>query len=338
MRVEIAPQSLSLKIKKKKTSIDLTATYSKSISLTDKLITQDGKYYAHEDKADGYSSVNVNVLGNNDFLAKFTTGSSSNAYIDIKMLGDVPENAFNNIKILNLVDLTLSKKILDNAFKSSNYLTNIIAPNPLEIGVEAFYNCSKVSGEITISNKQTEIYDATFRNCNNLNITLHDDIKKIGAYAFYKCELLKITKLPRELTKLGTYAFQNTGITINKIPEGIKEIPSYCFFQCKGIESLKINNNITNIDTYSFRYCINLKLLEIGNGIKTIKNYAFGNCTNLKTIIIHSKQPPTIQSLNTFYNDENLTEIKVPASELETYKSATSWSNYADIMIGIEGE
>lgn len=334
MKVEIEAKKPSLDIKKKKTSINLKGSYTKSSALIDKKITEDGEYYAYNDNADGYSSINVNVLGTNDFLAKFTTDT----LIDIKMLGDVPEGAFSNVSILNSVDLTLSKKISSYAFNNSKNLTNIIAPNPLEIDNGAFYYCTKASGEITISKEQTEIYNNTFNNCSKLNVILHDNIKQIGENAFENCELLETSKLPRELMTLGTYCFRNTGITINEIPEGIEQIPSYCFFYCKSIKTLKINNNVTKIDKYSFGSCTSLTLLEIGTGIKQINQYAFANCTSLTTVVIHAKQPPTLQRSNIFNNDENLIEIKVPVSQLETYKSASNWSNYADIMIGIEEE
>ena len=45
-----------------------------------------------------------------------------------------------------------------------------------------------------------------------------------------------------------------------------------------------------------------------------------------------SETPPSIQA-NTFYAFY-LQEIRVPASAVETYKSATNWSAFADYIVG----
>lgn len=302
-----------------------------------KEVINDGQYNAKDDNLDGYSSINVNVLGDANLIAK-TSGSGTETYIDVKMLGDVPEYLFKNVKSVHEIDLTLSHNISNNAFENASTLTKVIAPNPLKIGEYAFSGCKNVVGEITIDKEQTIIEDYTFRNCESLEINLHDNITKIGSYAFYRAETLKLKKLSNKLIELGTYSFQQTGIAIKEIPEGIQKIPTYCFFQCKSIETLKIGDNVSIIDTYAFRYCTSLTSVEIGTGITKLNNYSFGNCTNLESITMHALKPPTISSLNTFYNDSNLKEIRVPLSVLETYKSYTGWSNYADIMVGIEGE
>lgn len=277
--------------------------------------------------------ISADITDEFDFLAKFDKEN-----INVKMFGDVPSNSFKKITNLKEIDLTLSNRISNDAFYGLSSLMNVIVSKPLVIESSAFYNCKNASGEITISESQTTIEDNTFRSCENLKINLHDNIIKIGSYSFYRCSLLETEKLPSKLLELGTYAFQNSGIKIKEIPEGIQKIPNYCFFQCNSIETLQIGDNVTVIDTYAFRYCNNLKSVEIGTGITKLNNYSFGNCTNLESITMHALKPPTISSLNTFYNDSNLKEIRVPLSVLETYKSYTGWSNYADIMVGIEGE
>lgn len=310
---------------------------SGDVKLGSKQITEDGTYYAYEDNLDGYSSVNVNVLGDNNFISSFVvTGNSIN--MSIKMLGDVPDYAFQNINKIEEIDLTKSKRIGNHCLYYVNGLTKVIAPNPIVFGSYALYLCSNVEGEITISEEQTKIEENTFRGCAKLNVNqLHDGITEIRQYAFYNCQLNDWNKLPNNLTIIGQYAFyQNVKLNITEIPVGVKSIGNYAFTSCN-LKSVKIYDNCTIIGAYSFRYNSKLENVEIGRGITNMSSYCFGNCTSLQSITIHATTPPTLIS-SSFYNDSALTEIRVPASALDTYKSATTWSNYADIMVGIEGE
>lgn len=310
---------------------------SGDVKLGSKQIIEDGEYYAYQDNLDGYSSVNVNVLGNNNFISSFV-GTGNSIKMSIKMLGDVPDYAFSNIPKIGEIDLTKSKKIGIQGCYYLGGLTKVIAPNPIVFESYALYSCSHVEGNVTISEEQTVIGENTFRGCAKLNINqLHDNITNIGQYAFYNCQLNNWNKLPNNLTTIGQYAFhQNINLNISEIPIGVKSISNYAFTSCN-LKSIKIHDNCTIIGQYSFRYNSKLENVEIGNGITSMSSYCFGNCTSLKSITIHATTPPTLSS-NAFYDDNALTEIRVPASALDTYKSATTWSNYADIMVGIEGE
>lgn len=92
-----------------------------------------------------------------------------------------------------------------------------------------------------------------------------------------------------------------------------------------------------NIGNHAFRNCIDLKSVEIKNKT-SIGEYAFGGCSSLTSITIDSNTPPVLAS-TAFYNSgiTNTTgTIWVPFSFdhsiLNAYKTATNWSNYADII------
>lgn len=302
-----------------------------------KEITEDGEYYAYEDGLDGYSSVDVKVTEGFDFIASFT-GSSNKTYMNVKMLGDIPSYGFYDNRV-NQIDLTLTKEVADNAFYNNSILTKVIAPNPLKVGAYAFSGCSNAEGEITISEEQTELADYVFNNCKKLKINVHDKIETIGKYVFNNCESIDWTSLPPLLTYVLVYTFYKcTNLKITELPVGITSVSNYAFSYCSSIETLKIHDNCATISAYAFRYCTGLKELEIGSGITNMNgSYCFGNCTALERVIIHATTPPSLSS-SAFTNSTALKEIRVPASALDTYKSYSNWSKYADIMVGIEGE
>lgn len=312
--------------------------------LGSKEIIADGTYNAYEDGLDGYSSVNVNILGDDvDFLSTFT-GTGSTIKHNVKMLGDVPAYAFYSMNKINELDLSNTKKIGERAFYNQNSISNIIAPNKMTIDSYALYSCSSAVGIIKIADEQTIIPERAFYGCVKLRFELHDDITEVETYAFYNCQSNNLKKLPSKLKTIGNYAFyQNAGasglgegLNITEIPPLVTSIGQYAF-QSNTLKAIKIHDACISISAYAFRYNSELKTVEIGKGITAIYAYVFGNNTSLTTFTIHATTPPTITT-TTFSGCSKLEEIRVPASALEAYKSASNWSAYADIMIGIEGE
>ena len=313
---------------------------SGDVKLGIKEITKDGTYYAYEDGVDGYSKVDVNILGDNvDFLATFT-GTGSTIKHNVKMLGDVPAYAFYSMNKINELDLSNTKKVGERAFYNQTLLTSIIAPNKMTIDTFAFYGCGEATGTIKIADDQTVVEERAFYGCKKLNFELHDNITEVKQYAFYNCQSNNLTKLPSKLKTIGQYAFyQNSGIDplkITEIPPLVTNIGTYAF-QSNSLETIKIYDACTSISAYAFRYNSKLKSVEIGKGLKNMYAYTFANNTSLTTFTIHATTPPTILG-TTFQNSNNIEEMRVPASALETYKSASNWSVYADLMVGIEGE
>lgn len=315
---------------------------SGDVKLGNKEITKDGTYYAYEDDIDGYSSVNVNVIGDASFIGTFNDENNVDSRFTLKLFEDIPNYGFYSNRISE-VDLTNTKVVGEYGFAGHSEIEKVIAPNPIQVGVQSFNSCSSATGTIKISEEQTEIPDHCFRGCVKLRYELHDNITKVRQYAFYNNQSNNLTKLPSALEEIGQYAFyQNTGISglgeglkLTEMPKGLKSIGNYAF-QTNVFETIKIYDACETIGTYAFRYG-DLQTVEIGAGIRLINNYAFANNTNLTKFTIHKTTPPTLGS-NAFYGSNNLEVIEVPASALESYKSASNWSKYADIMVGIEGE
>lgn len=311
----------------------LAIVNNENVALGEKEINEDGEYYAYKDDLDGYSKLNVNVLGNSEFIGSFSGQTINNTNPkNIKMLGDVPNYAFMKESV-NEADLTKANNIGISAFNGTG-LKNIISPNPLNVDSYAFCQCSNLEGKIIISEQQTEIKNYSFYACTKLKTVLHDGVTKINDYAFYNNFENDMTALPSSLESIGNYAFFNNKIKITELPQNVKTLGNYAFRGC-AIETLKVNNDCTSIGQQCFRYSNALSNVEIGTGMTLLNAYCFAD-TALKKITIHRTKPPTIYS-NAFYNCP-LETIEVPASTLETYKKSTNWSNYADIMIGIEGE
>ena len=122
----------------------------------------------------------------------------------------------------------------------------------------------------------------------------------------------------------------STSDTFNSYIQKLEEHPYYIMrYIERSIESIKLSN-ATSISDYSFYKCSSLtsasfpKATSIGYG-------AFQECSSLTTIYVGTNTSTvcTLSSTTAFDGCTSLTNIYVPASLVDSYKSATNWSNYA---------
>lgn len=246
------------------------------------------------------------------------------------------------------------------------------------IGAYAFNSCSNMEADVLLSDDIETIPTYCFYNCSKVQVSLPKNLKKVEAYAFYMCTALNANKLPDGLETIEINGFRGcSNLEIDELPQSLKVINNYGFYNCtkltaKVLHPMEIHsyafaytnvafeeipegtvlntyafqyaNSLTNlkfsytgmIPNYCFQSCTGLESIEIGEGINSINTNSFRQCTNLKTITCHRTTPPTL--VFNAINSCPIETIYVPASALETYKSATNWATYANKMIGIEGE
>ena len=104
------------------------------------------------------------------------------------------------------------------------------------------------------------------------------------------------------------------------------------------------NDRVTSIGSYAFYSCSSLTSIDLPNAT-SIGNNAFSDCYSLTKLIIRTtSQVCTLSNTNAFnncyhilgttnatYNPEGLKDgyIYVPDELVESYKTATNWSEYA---------
>ena len=72
------------------------------------------------------------------------------------------------------------------------------------------------------------------------------------------------------------------------IPDGVKTIGAYAFYDCVSISSIELPASVTSIEMYAFASCTELVDINIPYGVHTIGNYAFERSTKITSIIIPS--------------------------------------------------
>lgn len=221
-----------------------------------------------------------------------------------------------------------------SGYQYSAMTSAIIGGCTTQIGVMAFYNYRKLSG-VTIPNTVTRIRDTAFASCSSLSaITIPNSVTAIDFNAFGYCTGLLSITIPDSVTTIGNAAFSNCrSLTSVTIGSGLTTIGSAFLQACSGVTSVVIPDSVTTIGTSMCSGCTGLLDITIGSGITSIGNEALFSCINLESVTMKATTPPTLGTA--FVRTNNTFMIYVPSGSVNTYKSASGWSDYSSRIIAI---
>lgn len=175
-------------------------------------------------------------------------------------------------------------------------------------------NSEWVSGDVYIPNKYNglpvlAISPGAFRNYKNIdNVYIQNGITHIGARCFNECSV-KNVEFPNSITFIGEYAFYET----------------------TNIKKLILYENYIEVKRYTFNNIYGVLQLEFYN-IKNINYSSFANLSSCQKIIIRTNEVCVLGNVNAFWYgiNNNSCMFYVPDSLVESYKTATNWSTYAN--------
>ena len=171
--------------------------------------------------------------------------------------------------------------------------------------------------------------EETFRNIVEHTITEFEDseIKIIGDYAFYFCSKLTSVSLP-VATNIGSSAFDScSSLTSISFPVAAG-IEYSAFASCEALASVSLPA-ATSIGSYAFSHCYALTSVSFPLAT-SIESYAFGDCIKLTTMYIGTESNTVCTLSSTDAIPSSVTDIYVPVDLLDSYKTATNWSSFAD--------
>ena len=185
------------------------------------------------------------------------------------------------------------------------------------------------------TNEWEEIFKSSIDKTYGLNVTkLPEGITTLIPYAFYGCTKLALTKLPDELTAIGQRAFVGcSNLELTELPSGLTSLDANAFERCTKLNINELPSGITQIKTYTFYSCKALTSLKILGNITKIEDRAFYGCDNLQKIIlpnVTSVPSITAYSIAVTPIANKTGYIYVPDSLVDSFKTASYWSTYAD--------
>lgn len=218
-------------------------------------------------------------------------------------------------------------EIGQNAFSGTLIGSVAFSPRLDRIGGYAFYDCTSLTGTLTLPETLTYIGSCVFYNCSFTGeLHLPNSLEYIGSYAFYEGGFfVGNLKIPDKITKLygrtfggvyGKNAFSSGTLDLNNvieyggydfnncaflgeliIPEGTIEIPEGTFKmtqRCGDFTHVVFPNTLRKIGENAFwgqgRMCKNIVFPE---GLVMIGKESFGGCSQVKGVSL----PSTIQML-----------------------------------------
>lgn len=177
---------------------------------------------------------------------------------------------------------------------------------------------------------------------------LNSDVSSIRQYSFRGATALTSVNLPKA-TKIETNAFYGcTKLASVNMPL-VKSIAGDAFNSCSVLPHIVLPS-LTSGAGYMFRYCYLLKTIDLPVIANIVANM-FTDCRRLTAIILRSPTMCTLENTSAFTNCYHITGttngtynpngdkdcyIYVPSALVDSYKSATNWSNYASQIRAIE--
>lgn len=111
-----------------------------------------------------------------------------------------------------------------------------------------------------------------------------------------------------------------------------------------------VTSSLSSVGSNAFSVCKNLESVELPNAT-SIAAYGFENCYSLKSVVLPSETVCSLAMVNAFNNcyhfhgtvnstynptGEKDGKILVPSNLVNSYKTSTNWSAFADLISAIE--
>ena len=200
-------------------------------------------------------------------------------------LGDKTEGSLKNLDISGAKIVAGGEKYLD-----TNHIPHYSGP-----------------GLICSIEKDDEISNYLFAECNLLEVKLPKGIKTICSHAFFCCSSLSSIV----------------------IPNGVESFEEEAFHACGKLSSVTIPSSATTIGRLAFCDCTGLTSLTISDGVITIGENAFSNC-GITSVTI----PNSVTTLGEgAFRSCGLTSIAIPKGVTEIGKGVFASNNLTSITV-----
>lgn len=208
-------------------------------------------------------------------------------------------------------------QVVGNIFKGCTSLTEVKvnAANPYYFTQEGvLFGPALVNYQPQYEDAYTlQSYPAGREGAYTIPSTVHGKtIDQIWTSGFEGASGLTDISIPASIGRLGTAAFESTGLTHVTIPDTVQQVDPAVFQNCTELVSVKLPAGLAEIDQYMFANCTSLQYVDMPDSITKINIYAFHNCTSLTSLAL--PRGLTSLSVGCFEKCYNLQHVVVPPS------------------------
>lgn len=227
-------------------------------------------------------------------------------------------SAFQNCKKLTECEIPArAYQVVGNIFKGCTSLTEVKvnAKNPYYFTQDGvLFGPALVNYQPQYEDDYTlQSYPAGREGAYTIPSSVHGKkIDQIWTSGFEGASGLTGISIPSSIGRLGTAAFEGTGLTNVVIPDTVLQVDPAVFQNCTELVSVKLPARLAEIDQYMFANCISLQHVDMPDSITKINIYAFHNCTSLTSLAL--PKGLTSLSVGCFEKCYNLQHVVVPPS------------------------
>lgn len=197
----------------------------------------------------------------------------------------------------------------------------------------AFYRCTSVKS--VKFNKLKNLSDYALMEFTGLEMIDAPLIEKIGSSGMHKTSV-------KSLSFPMLYSIGASGLSYNaqlvSIDSPNLQFVSQLAFQNDTALTRVCFPKVDSLDTKTFYGCSSLSYADF-TSIRYVGKEIFYNCSSLNTLVIRKSTRIDLSNINSFTNTPiaaGTGYIYVPAALVDSYKSATNWSNYASQFRALE--
>ena len=269
---------------------------------------------------DSFGKYKVTKIGKGAFSKKYDISSITLP----NTLEQIEASAFEYCISIENIDLPTSLKSIKNtAFLNCRGLKEIYIPESItHIGVCVFSGCTSLerievsennpnyssdSNGALLDKKQTVIYQYPMGS-QRLSYEMPETVSEVESYAFENSICLENVTFSPVLKKLGSCAFQKSGIIEALFPNSLQEIAFSCFNESK-LTNIDFGNGINIIGEAAFSWCTSLNNVNIPSSVKTIGRSAFYMCTSIKGFEVDKENQNYSSDVYGVLFDKNMTVL-----------------------------
>lgn len=181
-----------------------------------------------------------------------------------------------------------AKVIGGYAFGDCTNLKNIVIPEQAQaIGGGAFHNTpwlKSQKGEFIMAGQDILIH----YNGSSKNVTIPEGIVEVSAF----CEntFVETVTFPSSVTRIGEFAFMNSGIKTLTLGTNINIIGQSAFVGCLDLSKINFNSNIQIISSYAFSGCTSITSFTVPASVTQLGDGVFTRCDGLTELKFTSKK------------------------------------------------
>ena len=149
-------------------------------------------------------------------------------------------------------------------------------------------------------------------NDNIITIEIVNGVTKIGNYAFSNTGAVSVT-IPNTIETIGDNAFKGASLASLNIPSSVKTIGNSAFHECGNLVSATISDGVETIGQSAFRSCNQLKSITLPASITSVGGSAFQQCQELTSAKFASGDTQVQMDDYIFAQCYRLTSVTLPS-------------------------